>query len=195
MKITYQNYWASRKLLHSEEATVSYLDTCNKTRYLKSYKKNKITLEEISRKNHYDGLMYVVSILDDTNFPIIFLEIVHENEHIGVHFIDNFGRDYLTYHFDEIELKNKLFLRELWYKVYSNNETNDMDCYFHFVFDTDGNISYRKYDELEKKTMDYESKNKFNIDELYEDYPDFGNYEKIIKFERNIDILKNIIGK
>jgi hypothetical protein len=195
MKIIYQGYWAYKKLLQSEEATISYLDTCNKTKYLKLYKKNKITLEEVSRENHYDGLMYVVSIFNHTNFPINYLEIVHENEFIGVHFIDKFGRDYLTYHFEEIEPKNKLFLRELWYKVYSNNETNEKNCRFHFVFDTDGNINYRKYDEIEKKTIDYESKNKFNINGLYENYPDFGNYEKIIKLERDIDILKNIIGK
>jgi hypothetical protein len=150
MKIIYQSYWPSRKKIQSEEVTISYLDTTNKTKYLELFKKGKISVTEVAGRNHEDGLHYEVLILDNLNHPEFYLQIVHENEFVGVSFLDDAGREYLTYHFTEIEPKKKLFLREVWYSEYSDDETNEMDCYYHFVFDREGNAAYRKYDEIEK---------------------------------------------
>ena len=107
--------------------------------------------------------------------------------------MDDIGREYLAYHFEEIESMKKLFLSEVWYREYSNDETNEMDYYLHFVFDMEENVSYRKYDEIIKKTIDYESNQTFDISGLYEDYPRFGEYENLIKEERDIEILNNLI--
>ena len=193
MKIIYQNYWEARRRIQAEEVTVSYLDTCNKTKYLKKFKKGEVTLEEISKKNHENGLMYNVTVLNDLDKPINSIDIVHENEFIGVQFLDDTGREYLAYHFEEIEPMKKLFLGELWYRKYSNDETDEMDYYIHFVFDREGNASYRKYDEINKKTIDYESNQPFDVSGLYEDYPKFGEYENLIKEERDIEIVNKFI--
>jgi hypothetical protein len=68
-----------------------------------------------------------------------------------------------------------------------------MDYYIHFVFDREGNAAYRKYDEIAKKTIDYESSQPFDVSGLYEDYPEFGQYESLIRMERNIEILDNLL--
>jgi hypothetical protein len=191
MKILYQCYWDVTREISSEENTVALLDTSNKTNYLKLFKKGAISTEEIARKNHEDGLHYEVVILDDLNNPEFHLQFVHENEHVGVLFLDDAGREYLTYHFEEILPKKKLFLSEIWYREFSNDETKDMDCYYHFVFDREGNASYRKYDEIEKKTINYEGNQPFDVSDLYEDYPEFGEYENLVRLER--DILNDVI--
>lgn len=193
MKVLYQCYWDVTREISSEENTVALLDTSNKTNYLKPFKKGEISVEEIARKNHDDGLHYEAVILDDLDHPEVHLQIVHENEFVGVLFLDDAGRNYLTYHFEEIEPKKNLFLSEIWYREFSNDETKDMDYYLYFVFDREGNASYRKYDEIEKKTIDYESNQPFDVSDLYEDYPEFGKYENLIRLERNLDILNELI--
>jgi hypothetical protein len=195
MKVLYQGYSTLGRKIHTSENTIDTLDIANETKYLKIFKQGKITIEEIAGKNHEDGLMYKVTILDDLDMPVNHLNIVHENEFVGVSFLDDAGREYLTYHFTEIEPKKKLFLHEVWYNEYSDDETEDMDYYLHFVFDREGNAAYRKYDEIAKKTTDYESSRPFDISDLYEDYPEFGKYENLIRLERDIDILNDFINK
>ncbi len=191
MEIKYRSYWATEKLLQTEEVTIEYLDTINSTKYIRLFNKGEITGEEVARKNHEEGLVYVVTILKDEK-PLYFLEFAHENEFIGVNFIDEVGRNYLTYHFSEIEPKKVLFLEEVWYKYFPNEVTTDEDYRLHFVFDQEGNAAYRKYDEINKKTIDYETKEPLDVSGLYEPYPEFGKYEGLIKVERKMELLDNI---
>ncbi|MDR2917737.1 MAG: hypothetical protein LBV72_00015 [Tannerella sp.] len=191
MKQLYQSYWAARKRLQTEEATVSYLDTTNDTKYLKLFQKGKITAEEVAKKNHEEGLHYEVTILAEEK-PISFLEIVHENNYIGVTFLDEVGRKYLKYQFKEVEPLKKLFLHEVWYYNYLSEDAINEDYRIHFAFDQEGNASYRKYDEINEKTLDYESKEPLDVSGLYEDYPEFGNYERLIKVERNMPLLDDM---
>jgi len=193
MKVLYQSYSTLKKRIKTAENTVDTLDIANKTKYLKKFMRGEITLEEIARKNHENGLMYEVVILDDLDTPMYYLAIVHENDFIGVYFLDDAGRKYLTYHFDEVEPMKRLFLHEVWYREYSDDETNNEDYRIHFVFDREGNAAYRKYDEINQKAIDYESNQPFDVSGLYEDYPKFGEYENLIKLERDIDILNDFI--
>lgn len=193
MKTVYQSWNAPYYELQSEEDTIDYLDTVNETKYLRLFKKGEITLEEIARKNHKEGLMYCVTVLDDDGTPYCALDIVHENEFIGVNFLDSAGREYLTYHFSEVEPMKKLFLEEVWYTFYPNSETKDGNYRLHFVFDQDGNAAYRKYDDLAHKIYDYETNAPLDVSGLYEDYPKFGHYDGVIRLERNIGLMGDVI--
>ena len=193
MKTVYQSWNAGYYELQSEEHTIDYLDTVNDTKYLRLFKKGEITGEEVARKNHNNGLMYCVTILDDDGVPYCALDIVHENEFIGIDFLDNNGRIYLSYHFREVEPMKMLFFREVWYTFYPNSEAKDGNYRLHFVFDQDGNAAYRKYDDLEHKTYDYETKEPLDVTGLYEDYPKFGHYDGLIRLERNIGLLNDMI--
>jgi hypothetical protein len=194
MEILYQCYSTLKRKIDDIENSIDNLDIYNKTKYLRLFKKGNITLQEIAYKNHVAGLHYEVVILEDEK-PVYYIVFVHKNKFVGVSFLDNSGREYLTYHFDEIDTNKKLFLSEVWYREFLDDETRNMDYYLHFVFDREGNVAYRKYDEIAKKTIDYESNQPFDVSGLYEDYPEFGKYENLIKMERNIDILNDFIKK
>ena len=194
MKCLYRSYFEAKRLVQSERSTIDYLDTVNDTKYLSLFKKGEITGEEVANKNHGDGLMYCVIVLEDDGTPFCALDIVHENEFIGVNFLDNVGREYLTYHFCEVDPMKRLFLEEVWYTFYPNSEAKDGNYRLHFVFDQDGNAAYRKYDDLEHKTYDYETKEPLDVTGLYEDYPKFGHYDGLIRLERNISLLNDMIN-
>lgn len=186
--IIYQSWNTPYKELQSELHTISYLDTVNGTKYKKSFEKKERTLEEIARSNHTNGLFYCVTAYDHEDL-YCYIEICHENQYIGVDFFDSSLRVYMSYCFEEVESMKKIFLREVWYHSFSDELTKDEVYRLHFVFDQDGNAAYRKYDDLEHKTYDYETKEPLDVSGLYEDYPEFGHYDEIMKLERNIDIF------
>ncbi len=194
MNIKYQAYWANRKKVKTELATVSKWDVWNNTKYEKDLKKGKSTSFQVAKQNHINGLGYEFIKFEDLNdkYPRNYVTIVPENKHIGVNFIDSNGRIYLKYLFTEIS-KEKLFLGEVWYYYFDSEDVEDENYRIHFVFDEDGNVNYRVYDDIHKRTIDYESKETFDILNLYELYPEFNKYDGILKIERDIPILKQKI--
>lgn len=192
MKTVYQSWNTPFKELQSELDTISYLDIVNGTKYEKYFKKKERTLEEIVQSNHTNGLFYCVTAYDNEEL-YCFIEICHENQYIGVDFFDSSLRVYMNYCFEEVESMKKIFLREVWYHSFSNESTEDEDYRLHFVFDFEGNVSYRKYDDVNGKITDFESKQPLDATNLYEDYPEFGHYDGIMKLERNVDFLSNML--
>jgi len=185
MKTIYQSYWPGRKKIQCEEHTISYLDTSNKTKYEKKYLKGEITTEEVAKKNHKDRLHYEFTMVDEEGYPICYVTIVPENDHVGVNFIDGDGRKYLAYLFDEIEPAKKLFLKEVWFWQYAKATTDEELFRKHFVFDQEGNVNSRKYIDREQRYEDYEGKIE-NTSMFYENYPEFGKYDSLTREERGI---------
>ena len=90
-------------------------------------------------------------------YPDCYVTIVPRNKHVGVHFIDNEGREYLTYLFHEVKEDRTLFLQEVWfYQFIPGNSSEDQEYRIHFVFDQDGNYAARKYIDSKRKYEDYE---------------------------------------
>jgi len=52
-----------------------------------------------------------------------------------------------------------------------------------------------KYDNKNQKLTEYEGKESVDVKLLYEEYPEFGKYEGIIKENREIPFLKKEIRK
>lgn len=190
MKIEYKTWLVSYKELNTEKGSVGRWDLWNKTKYKQKVEAGKLTSEDVAKENHANGLGYEFCVFEneDDEFPYAYVTVVPENKHVGVNFIDPAGREYLTYLFHEINLDRKLFIREVWYFNFPNEQTEDEDYRLHFVFDKEGNVDYRKYDEVNKKMLDYEGKEKMDISGLYEDYPSFGNYEGVLQLEREFPI-------
>ncbi|WP_055446373.1 hypothetical protein [Lacinutrix mariniflava] len=177
-----------------EVDTVAKWDTWNGTKFKKDLENGKKTSKEIAQNNHKVGLDYEFSAMyeDDTSdFPFCFVSVVPENKFIGVEFMDGVGRKYLKYSFGKNEDKNLLFLEEIWFYEFANEDTDKMKSRTHFVFDEVGNVNYRVYDMIQGKTLDYESKEPMETSALYEPYPEFGEYEGVIRLERDIPILKD----
>lgn len=198
MNIIYQSYWSEAKRLQPELATIGRLDKVNKTKYKTKFSKGNITSQEIAKENHENGLLYEFSVFDndviDTS-PLNYVTINHKNEHVGVNFIDSIGRKYLSYLFSETKPKEELFLSEVWFYEFQYEDADTMKSRTHFVFDQQGTISYRIYDMINKKILDYESKEPMDISLLFEEYPKFGEYASLLREEREIPILKKEIKK
>ena len=189
MIIKYLTYWTSMRRVQSEKATLTRLDTVNTTDFKEKFLKGEIDLEGVAEGNHEKGYLYdfVMYETSDDDYPSVYASIYRQNKHIGVSFIDPAGREYLSYSFSlSKKLDDKFFLREIWFREYSGEDSDHMRARTHYVFDEEGNVSTRVYDMLRKKTLDYEGKEPIDPSGLYEDYPEFGQYEGITKLERDI---------
>ena len=186
MEIKYRSYWASVKKLQTEVQLIGRLDLLNKTRYKKKYEAGNITAREIAELNHGRGLQYELSVFKDDE---LYCHIILIREFMEVNFINHDGHRFVSYLFSPSrKLNNMFFIREVWYYNYLSGSEVDESYRIHFVFDEDGNVNYRKYDEVKKKFFDYESKESADITGLYEPFPEFEKYESLIRLERDFPI-------
>lgn len=193
MIVKYVSWLEDYKELNTEAGIQTRLDASNGTKNKADVQKGKITAEDVAEKNHKNKLHYEFCVLEEesSGYPYCYVTVVPRNKHIGVNFIDDAGRNYLSYLFHEVDDERKLFLREAWY-LHFTTETGDKEDYrLHFVFDEEGNVAIRKYDEINQKTEDYESNRRFDVSGLYEKYPAFGQYESLVRLDR--DFPFNII--
>jgi len=189
MIIKYQNWLESYKELNTEAGTQTKLDASNGTKNKAKVLKGQLSAADVAKQNHLDRLHYEFCVFgDDEDIPDSYVTVVPRNKHVGVNFLDQVGRRYLTYLFHEVKEDRTLFLREIWYYNFSSESTENEDYRLHFVFDETGQVNYRKYDEQNEKIQDYESNKLFVVDGLYEKYPEFDQYEGITKLDRDFPV-------
>ncbi|MCX2449967.1 hypothetical protein OQX61_01670 [Pedobacter sp. PLR] len=188
--IKYINYWDVNKKISTEKATVGKWDLWNGTKQKKKVENGELTSENVAIENHSKGFGYEFCSFDGhhAEYPYCYVTVVPKNKHIGVNFIDDAGRKYLTYLFHEVKEDRTLFLQEIWYYHFTSERGENEDYRLHFVFDEEGNVNYRKYDEKNQKIEDYESNRKFDISGLYEAYPAFGEYKSLIRLDRDLPL-------
>ena len=180
--------------IKDQTSSVSRWDTWNNTKFRNKVEKGKLTSEEVAKYNHEHLLGYEFCVLhsEKSLYPYCYVTIVPRNKHVGVYFIDNEGRTYLKYLFDEVKEDRTLFLEEVWfYQFIPGNSSEEQEYRMHFAFDQDGNYAARKYIDPKGKYEDYEGNQKLDFSGLYEKYPEFGQYEGIIQLER--PVLNDII--
>ena len=180
--------------IKDQTSSVSRWDTWNNTKFRNKVEKGKLTSEEVAKYNHEHLLGYEFCVLhsEKSLYPYCYVTIVPRNKHVGVDFIDNEGRNYLSYLFNEVKEDRTLFLEEVWfYQFIPGNSSEEQEYRMHFAFDQDGNYAARKYIDSKGKYEDYEGNQKLDFSGLYEKYPEFGQYEGIIQLER--PVLNDII--
>ena len=145
-----------------------------------------ITVQEASERNHR-GAEYTVllSPAEGETWPII-IEIMWENSHAEVKFLDHLGRENASYIFQK-ENDEFLFLRTHYYWEYENEDPNlftfnaatineiheSPDGYLRHIFiDKENNT---------KETTEYRDvPNQKN----WEPVPEFGHWDSIARFDR-----------
>lgn len=188
--IKYLNYWDVNKKINTEKATVGKWDLWNGTKLKKKIESGALSALDVAKDNHSKHLGYEFCALENDNdaYPFCYVTVVPKNKHIGINFLDYAGRKYLSYLFHEVKEDRTLFLQEIW-SYYFTTESGDKEDYrIHFVFDEEGKINYRKYDDENEKFEDYESNRKFDVTGLYESYPNFGEYESLIRIDRDLPL-------
>lgn len=132
--------------------------------------------EKVAYNNHINGNDYSVVISE--NEVVLYVLDISKND-IFVSYMNECGEKYLTYAFHR-EDKEKLFLNAAYYHTYEDDKEVETIV---FGFDTNGEMSVLKRnlgsDVVEEKEAIVD------VSVNWEQYPKFGEYDKLIVLERN----------
>jgi hypothetical protein len=135
--------------------------------------------ENEARRRHETGALYT-AILGHPESADAYLEVRLEAGFVGVYFLDNEGRNHLTYLFGKLDGEDRLFLEQAITREFDDDGNVRHGKAYHFK--RDGTIY------LEEK--DYENREAFrgekqdDVSGNWEPVPEFGRYESIARVER-----------
>lgn len=133
--------------------------------------------EEQARKAHKERRQYTV-LVNDAERPYAVIEV--SGDFVGVTFFDDLLRESLSYQFQETE-PGKLFLSMATYREFPS-DTNNASSGTSYIFKQNGDVSIRKQ-SISSKSIE-ESKSTADVSGNYEQYPEFGQYEGLLRTER-----------
>jgi hypothetical protein len=155
------------------------------------YQKIDYTLtEEETKKRHSDKKQYTV-IIGSYIKPDIVIEFIPGAETVFVNFLDEQLKPYLNYHFEIVdEDPENLFLIRVVYREFAEKEEEGSGIYNMsggemYQFERNGKctitVSTYNPDKYKQKEINNSLE---EISSNYEKYPEFGEYESIIRKER-----------
>jgi hypothetical protein len=129
---------------------------------------------------HNERKPYVLCMGNDKDHPYCFIEINNDAMYVG--FLDEMKREYLGYAFEE-KKPGKLFLTEaIYWEFYG--DTDDRKQKTKYFFNPNGSLQIHQIDSKTNEGEILTAKNPVDVSANWEDYPEFGHYEKLIKKER-----------
>jgi hypothetical protein len=141
--------------------------------------------EEQSKKLHMAKETYSV-VLGGLKKPHCYMEI--RNDFIGVGFLDDNLREYLSYDYYEVAT-NKLFLKTVIYREFEG-DTDKLVKASLYDFQESGKVKIERNNYLDNTVS--ESEGNMDISVNYEKYPDFGEYTNLAWVDRVKDTKKNL---
>ncbi len=135
--------------------------------------------EDIAAQKHNSGEPYTVLIGSDKT-PECFIEVVKENNMVGVGFLDAHQREYLMYQFHLLE-NDTLFLAMAVHREF-DGDSDQVKTGTTYLFKQDGNITIRT-ENLTPYSLE-ESETAADVAANYDRFPDFGHYDSLIRIER-----------
>lgn len=123
-------------------------------------------------------------LVDSEAKPICVLDV--GNKFVFVSFLDRYSRKYLSYQFTEIEV-GKLFL-QLAVERKFDGDSDTVVSGKEFTFKPDGLVHVREVTRLPETIVD-EYDVLADISGCYEKYPEFGDYDRFIISEREIQLV------
>jgi len=136
---------------------------------------NELSYEEAKEK-HLKKEPYTVLVKDDNIIKYI-IDIA--SRFILVNFMNDRLRPYLIYEF-HVKENNKIFLKMASYYEYNEDEERTESILFNFS--ENGKIAMERRNltnqEMEERDLDY------SVDCNWDEFPDFGNYERLLNEER-----------
>ncbi len=150
------------------------------------YKKKPTVLmdEDKARKAHEKRQLYTV-ILGDLRSPECFIEI--NNDYVGVGFLDNQLREYLSYSFDETS-PGRMFLTMATHRVF-DGQSDRVTGGTSYYFKEDGVVTIENEDFLSASKS--EKKIQADVSGNWEKYPRFGDYAAVAQVNRQGTSLIN----
>ncbi|MGV9675460.1 hypothetical protein ACWDSJ_09300 [Nocardia sp. NPDC003482] len=143
--------------------------------------------ETVAREREIAGEQYTVAIFDNyPNVPDVVLEIFWQNDHAGVWFIDERGRQSLSYTFRKVDA-GRLFLGDMIEYSYPDVDAETLSgawkvCFV--SFSEDGMVSEIVYDHREhtKETIE---RGDVDVSIMWEAIPEFGNWSSLARWDRS----------
>jgi hypothetical protein len=132
-----------------------------------------------ARSRHESGELYT-AILGDRESPRAYVDVRLEKGFVGVHFLDDDGRNHVTYLFGKGDGDDRLFLEQaVWRQFDDDGEVARGDAYY---FKRDGTIHLESKDYV-NRTAERGDKHD-DVSGNWEPVPEFGDYESIARLER-----------
>ena len=135
--------------------------------------------EARARLAHERKETYVATVYRDEDLHC-FLEIAKGSVCVGI--LDELKREYLTYTFQLFQ-PDKLFLSSARHRKFEG-ETDNVSYSTIFYFKQEGRVTVAEYDGRTKESSSKESAEKIDLSKNWEDYPEFGKYDSLIRLER-----------
>lgn len=143
---------------------------------------------EKARQRHEQRKLYTAIFTEDGKV-VIAIEMCFQEVYCHVHFLDELGRWGTCYSFDQAG-PGRLFLAEIANNTYKGEARLDSDCEI-VVIAEDGHV--RVVDSIGDRIESKELIGRLaNLSGYYESEPAFGDYEALIRDDRDLD-LYNIV--
>ncbi|NHZ66970.1 lytic transglycosylase [Massilia genomosp. 1] len=141
-------------------------------------KPTEVWSEDQAKLAHANKRTYTV-LVDSVDEPYCFLDIAEGV--VGVGFLDEFLRESLTYAFQEIE-PGKLFLTMATHREFDGS-ADKVTSGISYLFEQNGSVEIRRefFNPHRLETVASTA----DVSSNYSAMPDFGNYDDLIRVERN----------
>lgn len=134
--------------------------------------------EDAARARHLSGRPYVALIGSEVT-PSCFVELLLDKNMVGVGYLDDKGREYLTYQFQCLG-SEKLFLAMATHREFDIDGKVAVGT--SYIFNEDGGLVIRR-EKFNPHELE-EAKSSFDPKSNYENMPAFGEYFGVIKKDR-----------
>lgn len=135
--------------------------------------------EATAHSRHLSGESYTAFIGSDTN-PSCFVEFLISKGMVGVGFLDNRCREYLTYQFQSVGA-DSLFLTMATHREFEG-EGDRVVSGASYIFSEAGELVIRR-EKFEPHVLE-EARSSFDPSKNYEKIPVFGDYSSVTKIDR-----------
>ena len=147
------------------------------------FRMKKIAIEPMDKASahskHLSGESYT-ALVGSSSAPTCFVELAIDKGMVGVGFLDEKCREYLTYQFQVVDSES-LFLSMATYRRFAGDgdEVVGGECY---IFNKEGRLVIRR-EKFNPHELE-EAVSTFDPSGNYEKFPEFGCYSDIIKVDR-----------
>jgi hypothetical protein len=150
--------------------------------YAKSWFRSKkqpteLWTSEQARAAHLSRTLYTV-LVDSPERPSCFLEVT--DKFVGVGFLDDSLREYLTYGLNEVE-PGRLFLKSFTYREFVGG-SGTVKFGATFVFHENGTVRISK--QSFNPHVAEEAESRVDVKDHYFPWPEFGEYDRLIDIQK-----------
>lgn len=164
---------------HSHDRRLTY---CRRWNFARHQPIDPLTAEEARRRDE-EGELYTVAV-GDHRPPDAVIEVVWNNNHVGVWFFDDRGRPWLHYSFRKID-DNRMFLHKITRRQWpeGGHALNEANLIEELTHQPDGSVHREVQDDVahEIVTSDYRD---VPLDINWEPVPRFGHWASIARYNR-----------